>query len=201
MTTMTVKTPAKGPMKMRRPTRWYFAYGSNLQLDQFFRRCKDAKRIGRCTLPDHQLFFDGVADIRRQQGAAVEGAVYEISDRDELALDKYEGYPNLYTKAEFTVTADGHARKVMTYTMLSNRIAEPSASYEQVIRDGFDDWGIPHASLDAAVAEARQKTPAPLQPVLPLAKADASWSGQAAGVPTVEQRRKVAHGLLKARAK
>lgn len=198
MKTLTVSVPTNGgALKMTRPTRYYFAYGSNLQVEQFFRRCPAAKRVARCTLPDHELFFDGVADIRPAPGKVVEGAIYEITDRCEHALDKYEGYPNLYTKAQFMVW-DGSVRlKVMTYTMKSNRIAKPSPSYEQVIRDGFDDWGIPHDTLDRAVAEARDKAPLPLLAYTDADRAadEAAW---AAGGAT---RRKAAHGLLKARAK
>lgn len=150
-----------GPTRVKRikaPPKLYFAYGSNLQVEQFFRRCPSAKRWARCTLPDYQLFFDGVADIRPQPGEVVEGAIYEITARCEAALDRYEGFPHLYGKAEFEVaTPDGKTRKVMVYTMESHRVAMPSPDYEGVIREGFDDWAIPHDTLDAAVAEARAK--------------------------------------------
>ena len=51
----------------------YFAYGSNLNEEQVFRRCPGARCYGPCTLPDYRLVFDGVADIIPARGAAVEG--------------------------------------------------------------------------------------------------------------------------------
>lgn len=173
MKTFTANKPTgSAALKLRAPKRLYFAYGSNLQLEQFLRRCPKAKRVARCALPDHELFFDGVADIRPACGKVVEGAIYEITDRCEIALDRYEGYPNLYTKGEFLVTDDrGVCRRVMVYTMNSDRVAPPSQSYLHTIRQGFDDWGIPHDSLDAAVAEAAEKAPVPLLTV----QAGAPW--------------------------
>jgi len=59
----------------------YFAYGSNLHVGQFKRRCPGAVVVGRARLPDHQLAFTrysrnergGVADIVPQSGASVWG--------------------------------------------------------------------------------------------------------------------------------
>lgn len=161
MKTATVKvaTAPTAVRRAKRPTKLYFAYGSNLNVEQFFRRCPAAKRFSRCGLPDYVLFFDGVADIRPQPGGMVEGAIYEITDRCELALDRYEGFPHLYGKTEFEIE-DTHRgktrrRRVMVYTMESQQLGMPSNDYERTIREGFDDWGIPHETLDAAVNEAR----------------------------------------------
>jgi gamma-glutamylcyclotransferase (GGCT)/AIG2-like uncharacterized protein YtfP len=140
----------------------YFAYGSNLNEEQFFRRCPAARRYGPCTLPDYRLVFDGVADIIPARGAAVEGALYEITDKCECALDRYEGFPRLYIKTTFEIEVTNktgvHRRKVMVYTMETDQIRPPSEGYVETIRQGFDDWGIPHATLDAAVKEALGKT-------------------------------------------
>jgi hypothetical protein len=140
----------------------YFAYGSNLNEEQVFRRCPGARCYGPCTLPDYRLVFDGVADIIPARGAAVEGALYEITDKCECALDRYEGFPHLYVKTTFEIeeTRKGRPtrrRKVMVYTMETNQIRPPSEGYVETIRQGFDDWGIPHATLDAAVKEALGK--------------------------------------------
>ncbi len=44
----------------------YFAYGSNINLDQMAQRCPEAEVVGPVTLPDHELLFrySGVATIR-----------------------------------------------------------------------------------------------------------------------------------------
>ena len=59
-----------------------FAYGSNLDLRRFRRRCPGATGVGRGRLPEFQLAFTrysraekgGVADIVPQPGAEVWGA-------------------------------------------------------------------------------------------------------------------------------
>jgi hypothetical protein len=146
-------------------TKLYFAYGSNLNVEQFFRRCPAAKRFGRFSMPDWKLIFDGVADIAPSPGDAVEGAIYEITPRCEQALDRYEGFPHLYGKGTFTVTITGRngkseVRPVMVYTMETDTIRPPSAAYLATIRRGFDDWSIPHATLNAAHREALGLRPA-----------------------------------------
>ena len=52
-------------------------------------------------LKDYQLTFRSelcVADIEYKQGSSVQGALYEITDKDESCLDKYEDFPILYKK-------------------------------------------------------------------------------------------------------
>lgn len=146
---------------MAAKTKLYFAYGSNLNLEQFTRRCPRATRFGRFQLPDWRLIFDGVADIIPSPGDMLHGAIYTITPECERALDRYEGYPSLYYKDTFWIeytTKDGARRErpVMVYTMGTERIRPPSQSYYETIRKGFDDWGIPHDTLIAAHREARR---------------------------------------------
>lgn len=140
----------------------YFAYGSNLNKAQFFRRCPNARCFGRFTMPDWRLVFDRVADIVPAPGEAVEGALYEITRKCERALDRYEGFPHLYVKEKFKVIYTGQRgrrieRDAMVYVMWSESLCQPSDFYANTIRTGFDDWGIPHDTLDAALAEVRRE--------------------------------------------
>jgi Gamma-glutamyl cyclotransferase, AIG2-like len=141
----------------------YFAYGSNLNKDQFFRRCPWAREFGRFTMPDWRLVFDRVADIVPSPGDVVEGAIYEITPDCERRLDRYEGFPHLYVKETFKVqyTLDGErvAREVMVYSMLTVSISPPTPAYLATIRAGFDDWNIPHDTLDAAHRESIAEAP------------------------------------------
>lgn len=153
------------PVPLPPARKLYFAYGSNLNEEQFFRRCPRAKRYGLCTLPDYRLIFDGVADVIPAEGRQVEGALYEITPACERALDRYEGFPHLYVKTTFEIEVTTKRkdavkvtrRKVMVYTMETETIAAPTEGYVETIRRGFDDWGIPHDTLDAALDEALGK--------------------------------------------
>ena len=137
---------------------YYFAYGSNLNRRQFFHRCPEARSQGRVTLPDYRLLFRGVADIVPATGKRVEGAMYRITPRCEKALDRYEGFPNLYRKETFAAEiGKGSAAKVvdvMFYVMNDDYISPPSPYYLQTIEDGFHDWKIPTKSLRTAVDHA-----------------------------------------------
>src|SRR3990172_6059184 len=102
----------------------YFAYGANLDLRRFRRRCPGAAVVGRARLPDYQLAFTrysraekgGVADIVPQPGADVWGALYEIDASCFAALDDYEGAPRSYRRATVRVIDDtGLDREAVAY--------------------------------------------------------------------------------------
>ena len=79
----------------------YFAYGSNLHHEQMKKRCSGCKYLKKYILQDYRLTFRSelcVADIEYKKGSSVQGALYEITDKDENCLDKYEDFPILYKK-------------------------------------------------------------------------------------------------------
>lgn len=76
----------------------YFAYGSNLNKKHMKWRCKDAIDLGVYTLEGYQLTFRYYADIIPIEGKSVIGGLWEITQEDEVRLDNYEGYPELYKK-------------------------------------------------------------------------------------------------------
>ena len=85
--------------------KFYLAYGSNLNVKQMQFRCPDAKIVGTAEIPNYQLLFKGsktgsYLTIEPKQGCTVPAAVWSVSERDELALDRYEGYPHFYYKTE-----------------------------------------------------------------------------------------------------
>ncbi|MFR4838323.1 gamma-glutamylcyclotransferase family protein, partial [Ruminococcus callidus] len=85
--------------------KFYLAYGSNLNVKQMQFRCSDARIVGTAEIPNYQLLFKGsktgsYLTIEPKQGCIVPAAVWSVSERDELALDRYEGYPHFYYKTE-----------------------------------------------------------------------------------------------------
>jgi gamma-glutamylcyclotransferase len=71
----------------------YFAYGSNLMLDQMKERCTDNVKIGIGTLSGYRWIINtrGYANIVKSEGDYVLGMIYEISSNDEKTLDRKEG--------------------------------------------------------------------------------------------------------------
>lgn len=90
----------------RRPTKLYFAYGSNLHIKQMNRRCPNSKFIGKARLSNYrwQINERGYANVTQAEGHWVDGLVYEIDDADEAKLDINEGVAkNAYSKRYMTV--------------------------------------------------------------------------------------------------
>ena len=87
----------------------YFAYGSNINLEQMAHRCPDAQIVGPVTLENYELRFrgSGFATVTPKNGSVVHGLLWKLTPESERALDRYEGYPRHYTKEQVSVrTAD-----------------------------------------------------------------------------------------------
>jgi len=129
----------------------YFAYGSNLHVPQMRRRCPDAVPVCVAALPEHELVFRGVADVQAAKGKQVLGALWSISERDLRALDRYEGYPFLYSRYEVEVhTAHGPA-VALVYAMNDTEQEYPTQLYLSSLRDGYDHFGLPKEALVEAL--------------------------------------------------
>ena len=136
--------------------RLYFAYGSNINLDQMAHRCPDAQVVGPVVLENYKLLFcgnthgNGVATIRPHKGREVHGLLWKITPKCEQALDVYEGYPRLYDKRDVTVRdRSGREITVMAYVMTDRykEPAMPSSYYYNGILEGYRQNGLPVAAL------------------------------------------------------
>lgn len=147
--------------------RLYFAYGSNMNLDQMEFRCPEARVTGTVRLEDFRLAFCGnasgcgVATILPEKGSHVDGVLWEITSECERNLDRYEGYPNLYDK-EMVCVKDkaGMEMEVMVYTINSpykERPSSPSRLYLNGIVEGCRQNGIRLGNIREAVKRAREE--------------------------------------------
>ena len=117
----------------------YFAYGSNLNLFQMKRRCKDSVFLKKYILKGYRLNFRSkyrAADIEKKKNSVVQGALFSISKSDEKKLDVYEDFPVLYKKKYFKY----YNKQVMTY-MMNKKTAfrYPTERYLNVIKQGYKD--------------------------------------------------------------
>ena len=117
----------------------YFAYGSNLNLFQMKRRCKDSVFLKKYELKGYRLNFRSkyrTADIEKNKNSLVPGALFEISKSDEKKLDVYEDFPNLYKKHYFYY----YGKKIMTYTMVRKTPFKfPTERYLNIVKRGYKD--------------------------------------------------------------
>ncbi len=131
----------------------YGAYGSNLNKQQMQMRCPKAKPVGTVILPDYELVFRSVADIQKAKGVEVPLGLWLITADCEQALDRYEGYPYLYTKTFMDIEHEGEIHKLMTYQMTDREYqSPPSNGYLKSISDGYNDFDIDQSYLSDAVS-------------------------------------------------
>ena len=139
----------------------YFAYGSNINLEQMEYHCPAAKAVGPVILENYELLFrgntrgNGVATIAPREGSKVHGLLWWITPACEQSLDFYEGYPRLYEKEQVTVRDDkGRQFTVMAYVMTGDERwmspTMPSAFYYRGIQDGYRQNGLPVEGLKKA---------------------------------------------------
>ncbi len=114
---------------------YYLCYGSNLNIRQMELRCPQAKPVGVVMLEGYELVFRGVATVEPKRGSSVPCGLWLITDRDEAALDTYEGWPHLYRKEMVAVRYGKRALRVMTYIMNDgHRISAPSRTSGWILR-------------------------------------------------------------------
>lgn len=133
-------------------SRLYFAYGSNLNIEQMLVRCPTAEVISPLCLNHWRLVFRRVADIEPARNSQVFGGLYSVLPEDERALDNYEGIAvGLYSKVDIRL-ADG--RDAFMYLMNSRQISPPPYLYYQTILEGYRDWGFDEKHLRLAMIAA-----------------------------------------------
>lgn len=135
----------------------YIAYGSNLHRGQMKHRCPTATVVGPTELKGYDLLFRGsrhsaVATVEHQEKGSVPALLWDIKGRDELSLDRYEGFPNFYHKELKIVEFQGEHVPAMLYVMNGgHRFGEPSQTYYNTIREGYKSAGFDPQFLDNAV--------------------------------------------------
>ncbi len=150
--------------------RYYIAYGSNLNIPQMRMRCPGARIIGTSVIEDYQLLFKGsktgsYLTIEPKAGAEVPVVVWEVTEPDEKALDRYEGYPNFYYKKEMTLDIKGirtgkvRRRDAFVYIMHEEReLGIPSWYYVNTCLDGYRAFGFDEKYLFDAIRISRRDT-------------------------------------------
>jgi len=129
--------------------KFYLAYGSNLNVKQMQFRCPDARIVGTAEIPNYQLLFKGsktgsYLTIEPKQGCTVPVAVWSVSERDELALDRYEGYPHFYYKTELELSLAETGKKLTAFVYIMHeerKLGIPTSAYIRTCVDGYRQFG------------------------------------------------------------
>lgn len=156
----------------------YFAYGSNLDADNWTLWCErrgyepaSLEPLGPAWLPDHELVFHyesrlrggGALNILPRHGTTIPGALFRVHDWE--GLDAKEGVAGgYYRRVPVTaLTADGRAHAAITYRVCDPRVGDfvaPGPEYREMVIRGLSRFG--HSSdgfLAAASGTAAPPTP------------------------------------------
>jgi gamma-glutamylcyclotransferase len=145
---------------------WYFAYGSNLCVNQMIARTGTLWNAGNspkiACLANHRLAFQQLdtAEVAfaniQSPGNGVLGVVYRCSPNDLAKLDRYEVG---YERQPIVVTLEhGEILTAVTYVMqpaLAARHGKPIAHYLETIVSGARGHGLPPEYISRIVATAR----------------------------------------------
>ena len=143
--------------------RYYLAYGSNLNVPQMRMRCPHAAILGTASLKGWELLFKGsktgsYLTIERCEKGTVPVVIWEVTEKDEKALDRYEGFPGFYYKKEIRVRYKGirtGAHRTVTafaYIMHEERqLGIPSDFYINVCKQGYKDFGFDFEYIKKAI--------------------------------------------------
>ena len=132
--------------------RYYIAYGSNLNVRQMRMRCPYATICGTATLDGWGLLFRGsktgsYLTIEEKDGSSVPVVIWEVTESDEAALDRYEGFPSFYYKKDIRMRYKGirsgkwRTVTAFAYIMHEDRpIGIPSSYYMKTCLEGYDTF-------------------------------------------------------------
>lgn len=147
--------------------KYYFAYGSNMNIGQMAFRCPAAVVVENVHVEGYRLAFCGrpsgsrVATILPEEGSYVDGVLWKITKECERNLDYYEGYPHLYGKENITVkNAAGKERDVTVYTInepYKSQPSVPSSVYLEGILEGCRENGISEKTVREAAEHTRKE--------------------------------------------
>lgn len=156
-------------LSMSMSDKLYFAYGSNLNLQDLDAWCSRngfrqslLRYYCNARLPSYDLAFTlyaatrkgGVLDIKPSVGRLVPGVLFEVGDEGWKALDKKEGVPTAYERLAVTVINElEQSVEAITYHVCASEkrsFVVPDASYVEIVRQGLRAWGYDDAILLAA---------------------------------------------------
>ena len=141
---------------METNTSLYFAYGSNMNVEQMRRRIPDARVVGRAVLKGWRVVERLYADIEKSSGGRVYGVLYLLSAKEMRRLDTFEGYPRAYDCGKVIVHAEMMGSRSVryrvpayTYFMTPEKRKERDGrsyppSYLETCSAGARHWGIPN---------------------------------------------------------
>ncbi len=152
----------------------YFAYGSNLDFEDWSKWCKKRQadpsgliELEPVFLPDYEIKFHyysgsrggGAADvIPSSVGTVVPGVLFQLDSKTLKLMDSKEGVKyNCYERKWVDVIKfDGSVVNALTYVVsqekIEQRFVEPTLEYTNLIRNGLKKRGLPTEFLELSLS-------------------------------------------------
>ena len=144
-------------------SKYYIAYGSNLNIPQMRRRCSEAKIVGTGEIKNYELLFKGsktgsYLTIEPKAGATVPVAIWKVTDGDETNLDLYEGYPRFYYKKEMRIRCkylrSGLTKTINAFVYIMHeerQLGIPTPSYVRTCIKGYREFNFDEEYIYEAI--------------------------------------------------
>lgn len=125
----------------------YFAYGSNMNVDQMADRCPGATVIGVGVLRDHRFVINrrGVATVVRSAGDEVHGVLWRVGAEHRETLDRLEGHheDGRYDRLTMVVEVRGETVECELYVDPDSAGGPPRDGYLDLVVTGADHHDLP----------------------------------------------------------
>ena len=145
----------------------YFAYGSNLSVEQMQERCPDSQPWRTAHLAGYRLAFGNTSSYRKGGVATIlpdgnghhtQGLLYRLSNADLAKLDNWEAYPKRYDRFRpELIDADGVVHSAWTYWLKDYSPNSPSEEYLGIIKAGYKTHGLDLENLFRAMGPSTEK--------------------------------------------
>ncbi len=141
---------------------YMFAYATNISETEMHSHCPNAIFRGFGVLEGFTLDFCGytghaVANLRKQKGANINVAVWEMSPEDYYTIDNFEKFPYLYKREKASVLLYGSKVKGNVYVLKQQlQSSMPSDEYLNFLKNTYADANIDQSVIDKAIQRITQ---------------------------------------------
>ena len=126
----------------------YFAYGSNMNVNQMLARCPGAILGETAVLSGWSYYLNGngYAGIEKNKGQKVYGCLWKLCEKHWYALDRYEGVETRhYKRIKLEVEINFSKKKENVWVYLSNNrdYGRPTQAYQNFVLQGARQLNLP----------------------------------------------------------
>ncbi len=128
----------------------HFAYGSNMHRAVMRKHAPDAAALGLARLADYRFVItaDGYASVEPAPAAVVHGVIWQLSPRDRVTLDLWEGIgAGQYRATILPVLQGGRRRPALVYVARRRPVGQPKPGYMEVVVKAAREWEMPAAYI------------------------------------------------------